>query len=108
MNDRITGWKWIAVAILVAGILLRWMHIDQRGIILALGFLSFGVISFIDALQNKYHQRITIDTLQVVLPIIVIIAAIGNIFSGNAYYVPTLVIILILGAIRQRKQFQRG
>jgi hypothetical protein len=104
MNERITGWKWIPVGILLVGVILRWIHVDEGGVLLGIGVLCFGVMALIEGIKGKYYKQLNIDTLLIILPLLIITAAIGNIVTGHAYYVPTLVIFLAMATVKGRKQ----
>lgn len=102
MNNRIKGIEWIAFVLMFVGLILRWIHIDEKAILLNIGFISFGVIGLIRGIQAKYHKQFTIDTLRILLCIIVIILALGNL-NGERNQTMLAVNILILVAISIRR-----
>jgi EamA domain-containing membrane protein RarD len=102
MNNRIKGIEWIAVALMLIGVVLKWIHIDDRAILLNTGFIAFGALGLLRGIQAKYHKQFTVDTLRLLLSAVVIILALGNL-NGERNQTMLAINILLLIAISMRK-----
>jgi|GEM_PF-6598874 len=106
MNDgRITGLKWIPFGLMFCGLLLRWTHIDEQGILLNIGFLSFGLLALIDGIKGNYYKQLNLDTLKILLPLIVIAFATGNLLAENPNYVGLGIAIIFQYLLGQRQDY---
>jgi hypothetical protein len=103
MNDRIEGAKWIAFALLFIGMILKWIHVDENGILFNTGFIAFGVVALVDALKAKHHKQFSLDTLRIILPFVIIVIAAGDIINSESHSVLMLIAVMLLSGIAQRK-----
>lgn len=85
-DDRTTGIKWLPFGLLFPGLILKWIHIDNQGILLNIGFISFGLVTLIVGVKAKYHRQINLDTIKLVLPLIAILLSLDNLLTGNSNY----------------------
>ncbi len=102
-HDRITGITWIPFALLLIGIILKWIHVDDAGILLNVGFLFFGLITLIEAINAEYYKQLNLDTFQVVLPIIVVLQAADNLMTDKPDYILLAAIGIVQYTLKQRR-----
>jgi len=104
-NDRITGIKWFPFGLLFLGLILKWLHIDNQGILLNIGFITFGLVTLIDGVKAKYHKQINLDTIKLVLPVIVILLSLDNLLTDSSNYTILGVAILFQYILGQGRAF---
>ena len=104
-NDRITGIKWLLFGLLLVGLILKWVHIDNQGILLNIGFISFGLVTFIDGVKAKYYKQLNLDTIKIALPVVVILLSLDNLLTGSSNYTILGVAILFQYILGQGKNF---
>lgn len=101
-KDRLKGIKWIPFGLLFFGAILKWMHLDEQGFLLNIGFAYFGLVTLTDGFKGKYYKQMNADTLKLLLPVVVILLAVDNLLVGSAHYATLGIAILLHYLIEQR------
>ncbi|MEQ9415490.1 MAG: hypothetical protein RIF39_16760 [Cyclobacteriaceae bacterium] len=104
-NGRITGIKWIPFGLMFCGLLLRWTHFDEQGILLNIGFLSFGLVALIDGIKGKHYKQLNMDTLKILLPLIVVALAMDNLLTEKPNYVGLGIAIIFQYLLGQKQDY---
>jgi len=107
-NDRLKGIQWIPFSFLFIGLILKWMNIDEQGLLLNIGFIAFGLVTLLEGIRGQFYKQLTIDTLKIVLPILIILLASDNLLTGDSNYTLLGFTILLpyLIAYRQRSSLK--
>lgn len=85
-NHRLEGVKWVPFSLLVIGLLLKGMNIDEHGILLNIGFIGYGLVTLLEGIRGQFYKQLTIDTLRIVLPMLIILLASDNLLTGDSNY----------------------
>lgn len=94
--------KWVPFGVLFVGLISKWLHIDEHGIILNSGFIAYGLLSFMEGLKANYHKHFNLDTIRLALPLIVIILAADNLMTGSSNYTLLAVTILMVNILGRK------
>ena len=93
------------IVILLVGMVLRWMHIDDHAIVLNAGLLCFGVFSFVGSIRNGDHKRVSLDSMQLIFSLSTVLLAFGNLIDENQNYSLLVVNSILVIILTERKKF---
>jgi|GEM_PF-4059635 UDP-N-acetylmuramyl pentapeptide phosphotransferase/UDP-N-acetylglucosamine-1-phosphate transferase len=84
----------VVLAIMLVGLVLKWLQVDPMGIGLAIGFSLFGIVGLIQGLRDTTPQNRTRRAFLVAIPLFVIVLAAISIYEKESN--TTLIAICIL------------
>jgi uncharacterized membrane protein HdeD (DUF308 family) len=100
MTDRTqTDGQWIfdllPLILIISGLILNWMELDERALVTYIGFTSYGVLGLIELLKVKKVKRQLLRLLKIVALVLVIFISIISILGNPTYFIALLALVLL-------------
>lgn len=85
---------WLPVILVFGGLGLTWVKIDNYGVIMNCGFVSFGVLGLLDSIQQGYYKYFSLKLVKTIGYLVIIILAIYNfLFAISLVYLLLLILL---------------
>lgn len=110
-TDKIKGIKWLPFGLIFIGLIIKWVHIDEHGVLLNIGFIIFGLISLFNVLKViriRQYKKVNLEILRIVLLTIIILSGMDNLIRSYPVYTPLGIAILLDYIIGNRNIFLLG
>lgn len=84
---------WIPVSLIIAGLGLTWLEIDNHAIVMNFGFISYGVFGLIDSIKKDYYKHLSLKLLKLLGQLTIFIFSIQNLISPSSLMFLLLLIL---------------
>lgn len=103
---RFTIAELVGLIFIIAGAILFWLKVDDRGLVLNSGFVLFGTMALAEAVRRKQYFPVTADFFLFLIPVIIIILGLRNCFD-RANYSDIAALCALYSFFKSRKELKR-
>ena len=86
--------EWLPLALITGGLILAWADFEYSGLILAAGFLTYGIFGLAHSIKNKYYRHPSTPLVKLIAESVIIVLA-ASLFSGSNNLFILLMLILL-------------
>jgi uncharacterized membrane protein HdeD (DUF308 family) len=105
-NYRQWIFDWVPTCLILGGLALNWIGLDNRAWVMYFGFASYGILGVIDLLNNKTGQKNLLKILKIIALLLILIISLLSILDNPTYFMSLFALVLLDRIILTRSRVE--